>query len=188
MNHLENFNSLLSLFIVLATIFGLAKGYSRFRGRQLGPLDLVIFLPLAAAADVATYHLFQGIQGPHADSAAYGALAGFIVLIGLVPLALLLNLIAGITIIKCLAHHPATRLPLAICLAIPFALHAWHKNEAAMQEPGGTLNNDRLAGEAWAMEAGPRDHADCDRQSSSRTFRHGCYQIVDRYPIGTPRP
>lgn len=50
----------------------------------------------------------------------------------------------------------------------------------AMSAPGGALNSDKLAGENWALESGASSWADCDRQSSAKAFREGCYARIGR--------
>ncbi len=50
----------------------------------------------------------------------------------------------------------------------------------SMREPGGALNNDKLAGENRALESGADSPANCDRQSSSKAFRQGCNAVLKR--------
>ena len=178
---MEEINSLLSLIILLFTIWGTATGFRRFRGRQFGPLDLLVFVPLAIGSDILTHWLFKAVEGPHADSAAYGALAALIFLSAAAPLALLLNLIAGRALLTCLFEYPGTRLPIVVCTLLA-GIGLWiHQNEAKLNEPGELLNSSHQGGETWALETEPRSRADCDRKSSNPGFRSGCYKVVDHF-------
>lgn len=173
-------HDVLELLAILLGIGGAVLGYFRFRGRQFGLTDLLIFGVLSVAADILTYTVFQAVSGSHSDSAAYGALVAFIVLIGLVPLAAGINLIAFIALIVCAVRYPAVRYGAALAAIAAWMLHGFMGNVEQMQAPGGMLNDDKLAGEHWALENGVRTREDCDRQSSAKAFRQGCYAQLPR--------
>jgi hypothetical protein len=166
--------------LLLAMVIGVVVAYFRFRGRNFGVSDLLIFGTLSIGADILCYKLFQAVAGPHTDSAAYGALAAMLVLFGLVPVAAGVNLVAFNALLVCLARYPAVRYgTLAIGLAAWLA-HQFVGNMGAMSAPGGALNSDKLAGKNWALESGASSPTECDRQSSAKAFREGCYAQLKR--------
>lgn len=166
--------------LVIAAILGVAGSYFRVRGRSFGVADLVIFGPLAIGADVVTYQLFNAMRGSHADSAAYGALAAMLALFGLAPVAAGLTVIALVAAVVCAVRYPAVRFGVLAVVAGAWLVHRTVGNLDDARAPGGLLNNDRLAGEHWAAESGVRSKEDCDRQSSARAFREGCYAWLGR--------
>lgn len=166
--------------LIIAAILGVAGSYFRLRGRGFGLGDLVVFGPLAIGADVVTYMLFDTVRGSHADSAAYGALAGMIALIGLAPVAAGLSVIAFVAAVVCTVRYPAVRYGAVGLLALAWLVHRTVGNLDNAEAPGGLLDSDRQAGAEWAAESGARSREDCDRQSHARAFREGCYSWLGR--------
>ena len=183
MNHLHDFIEIASLLLM---IVGAVAAWAMARGRRFGLTDALVFVPLAAAADFGCYQLYLAVAGGHSESAAYGALLALLVLLGAAPIAAGLTLVAGLALLVSLAKHSGLRylglFLLVVAAFINFRL-AGHDDPLA---PGGRENNSHLAGEEWALENGVGTHADCDRQSSARQFRQGCYRIVDRYGNSPP--
>lgn len=150
--------------------------YFRFRGRNFGLTDFLIFFPLALGADWLTYWLFNAARG----SSDYGGLLALLLLFGLLPVAVGLTVVAAMATIVCLAISPGARIVAFVLLVLLwFARFTYgHLDEA--REPGGFLNDDRAAGEHWALESGARSKAACDQQSAAPAFRHGCYAQLQR--------
>lgn len=179
-NFIEELNSALSLFLVLAGIYLAIRFYIRWRGSNFGRLDLLLFGPLAAAADFGVFWLYRAAAGPHADSAAWGALSAMLILFGVWPIAAVCTILALSALVKCLIRYPAIRwLTLAIVL-LAWLAHYFYRNIDQLSAPGALLNNDKVAGENWALESGAASKADCDRQSTSASFRTGCYRRIQR--------
>ncbi len=173
-------HEIIEIVILLAAIVGVALAYFRSRGRRFGITDLLIFGPLAIGADLFVYKLYSAVAGPHADSAAYEALAAMLVLFGLAPVAAWLSLIAVMALFACLFQYPAVRYG-AVLLVVAAGLGQWFVGRADNRAAaGGRLNHDKLAGEEWALESGAASRADCDRQSTARAFRDGCYSRLPR--------
>lgn len=166
--------------ILLATIIGAVGAYFRFRGRSFGVLDLLIFGTLAILSDVACYTLFKAVAGPHADSAAYEALAGLLVLFALVPLAAGFNMVALAAGWMSLIRHPPLRYAALVAIVLAWLGHGFIGRPDDLSAPGRGRNTDRLAGEHWALESGASTRQDCDRQSTARAFREGCYARLPR--------
>jgi len=177
---LEKIHEIIEIVLLLAAIVGVAVAYFRSRGRRFGITDLLIFGPLAIGADIFVYKLYSVVAGPHADSAAYEALAAMVILLGLAPVAAWLSLVAAMALFACLFQYPAVRYG-AVLVVVAAGLGQWFVGRAdSWAEPGGRLNNDKLAGENWALESGAASKADCDRQSTARAFREGCYSRLTR--------
>lgn len=171
-----DFREILNVVEVVVAVGVTIWAYFRFRGRNFGLTDLLIFLPLAIGADWLIVWLFHVVRG----SPDYGGLVALLLLLGLLPVAAGLTVVAVMATIVCLSRYPAVRagaLGLLVLLWVAYFIHG-HRDEA--NEPGGVLNNDRLAGENWALESGARSKADCDRQSSAQAFREGCYSRLGR--------
>ena len=83
---MEALHQALEIILLLISIIGAVAAYFRFRGRSFGVSDMLIFVPLAVAADVVCYQLFQAMAGPHGESTAYGALGAMLGFMG-APLA-----------------------------------------------------------------------------------------------------
>lgn len=177
---MEDLHSIMEIGLVLAMIAGAVTAYFRFRGRNFGLSDLAIFGTLAIAADVLAYMLFQAAAGPHGESSAYGALAAMLVLMGLVPVAAGVSVIGSVALVVCLMRHRWLRVVVAAVALAAWLAHWFLANQGAMLAPGGALNNDRQAGEEWALETGASSRQDCDRQSGARAFREGCYSRLSR--------
>ena len=177
---MEFLHEVIEIILLLMTIAGGALAYFRFRGRSFGIADLLIFGILAIGADYLSYVLFQAIKGPHADSEAYGALAVMLALFGLIPIAAGVTLIAIVALFVCLARYPAVRVGALVTVLLAGLAHQFTSKTDIMREPGGVLNNDKLAGENWALESGAISPADCDRQSSSKAFREACRAALKR--------
>lgn len=150
--------------------------YFRFRGRNFGPTDFLVFFPLALGADWLAYWLFNAVRG----SADYGGLVALLVLMGLLPVAVGLTVVAIMAAIVCLAIYPAARMGALALLALLWLTYFTYGHLDEARAPGGMLNSDRLAGENWALESGAGSKADCDRQSVVPAFREGCYAQVGR--------
>ncbi|MCK6373561.1 hypothetical protein [Zoogloea sp.] len=71
---MEALHEAIEIILLLASVIGAVAAYFRFRGHRFGLSDMLIFVPLAVAADVVCYQLFQEMAGPHGESTAYGAL------------------------------------------------------------------------------------------------------------------
>lgn len=166
--------------LFLAMVVGAVVAYFRFRGRQFGVSDLLVFGALAFASDILSYLLFQEVAGPRADSAAYGALVAMLVLLGLLPIAAGINMVAAVALIVCTVRYPALRYGVVLVALAVWSLHHLLGNPGEMSKPGGMLNSDKLAGENWALESGAATQSDCDRQSQARAFREGCYSQIKR--------
>lgn len=179
---MEILNFFIEIGTLVAWLVSTAFWYRRVRGRAFGVLDLVIFGVLAVAADVTCVKLFEVVAGPRSESSAYGALMAILVLLGLVPVAAGLTLVAGLAALACLARYPGARSgALAVALSLVLVGACWRLGTAdTMHEPGGVLNGDRPAGERWALESGAKSRAECDRQSRSPAFREGCYAWLSR--------
>lgn len=173
-------HEVIEIVLLLAAIVGVAMAYFRSRGRRFGITDLLIFGPLAIGADIFVYKLYSAVAGPHADSAAYEALAALLVLFGVAPVAAWLSLVGLMALFACMFQYPAVRYG-AVLVIVVAGLGQWFGGRPANpHEPGGRLNNDKLAGEHWALESGASSRADCDRQSTARAFREGCYLQLPR--------
>jgi len=164
--------------LVEVLVVGVASiwAYFRFRGRDFGLTDFLIFVPLALGADWLAYVLFGVVRG----SSDYGGLLALLVLLGLLPLAAGLTAIAAMATIVCVSIYPAARSGALVLVVLLVLAHFAHRHFDEGNEPGGMLNNDRLAGENWAMESGARSREECDRQSSAPGFRRGCYAQLSR--------
>ena len=194
MNLLENIGSVLSLLVVLVWIWRVAQGCKRLLGSRFAVLGVLIFVPLAVGADGATYFLFEAVKGPHADSAAYGALAALLVLLALVPLAALFNLLALMALFGCLYERPALGLSVLIVLLFGAGgLLAWTGGAGRPHSPAsdGPLerrgDDQALQGQEWAMEAGPASREACDQASDNADFRRGCYRALQVFERGGGR-
>ncbi|RIX49177.1 MAG: hypothetical protein D3M94_04585 [Rhodocyclales bacterium GT-UBC] len=177
---MEKIHEIIEIVLLLAAIVGVAMAYFRSRGRRFGITDLLIFGPLAIGADIFVYKLYSAVAGPHADSAAYEALAALLVLFGVAPVAAWLSLVAAMALFACLFQYPAVRYGVVLVL-VAAGLGQWLGGRlVSPNEPGGRLNNSKLAGEEWALEYGAASKADCDRQSTARAFREGCYSRLPR--------
>lgn len=166
--------------ILLATLAGAVGAYFRFRGRSFGISDLLIFGTLAIGSDVACYTLFKAVAGPHADSAAYEALAGLLVLFALVPLAAGFNIVALAAGFVCLLRHPPLRYAALVAAVLAWLGQGLVSRPDDLSAPGRGQATDKLAGEHWALESGASSRQDCDRQSTARAFREGCYARLPR--------
>jgi hypothetical protein len=176
----ENLHNLIQIGMLLAAILGAAVGYFRLRGRRFGLSDLLVFGILATVSDLFCYKLSQVAFGSHADSAAYGALAALIALLGLVPISAGLNVIAAVAMVVCLIRYPSVRYGTVVVVIAAWLLALpWHNPEGALA-PGGGPSSDKLAGEEWALESGASTKSDCDRQSPAKAFREGCYARLKR--------
>ena len=177
---MEVLHEVIEIGLLLVMVVGAVLAYFRFRGRKFGLTDLLIFGTLAILADIVAYKLFLAMAGSHADSAAYGALAAMLALFGLAPVVAALNIIAIVALVVCLGRYPALRYVVLAALLAAWLAHRFLANRDAMSAPGGALNSDKLAGENWALESGASSRADCDRQSSAKAFREGCYARIGR--------
>lgn len=175
----DTLHTVLELAIVVLSVGSAVLAYLRLRGRDFGLTDLLIFGALAGAADWAVYRLFAVVAGPHAESAAYGALAALLALFALVPLAGGLSAVALAALWVCAWRHAGVRLGLVVALAT-VALAHWTGWEARLPASPQTRANPRTEGEVWALENGATSRDDCDRQSRSKAFREGCYARVGR--------
>ena len=162
--------------VVEVVVVGVASiwAYFRFRGRNFGLTDLLIFFPLALGADWTIYWLFHAVRG----SADYGGLVAFLLLLGLLPVAVGLTVVAIMAAIVCLPIYPAVRIGAVVLLVLLWLAYFTYGHLDEAKEPGGMLNGDRLAGENWALESGTRSRTDCDRQSVAPAFREGCYAQI----------
>jgi hypothetical protein len=194
MNLLEGIGSVLSLIVLLVWIWRVAQGCRRLLGPRFAVLGALIFVPLAVGADGAVYVLFKATQGPHAESAAYGALAALLVLFAAVPLAALFNLLALMALLACLSERPVFGLSVLIVLLFGAGLLlAWmggsgspHRPES--DGPSARRGDDRaLQGQEWAMETGPASREECDRASDDADFRRGCYRALQVFERGAGR-
>lgn len=172
---MEELHGLIEIALLLLGIVSAVAAYLRFRGRQFGMTDLLIFGTLAAAADIFAYKLFLVAAGSHADSAAYGALAALLALLGMAPIAAGLSMIAIVALIVCLVRHPALRYGVLLLASAAWLAGIFPGRMDNSPNPGGMQNNDKLAGENWALESGAASKQDCDRQSQAAAFREGCY-------------
>lgn len=177
---MEILHEVIEMGLLLAMIVGAVIAYFRFRGRKFGLSDLLVFGTLAIAADILSYLLFREVAGPHADSAAYGALVAMLFLFGLVPVAAGISMIAIVALIVCSARYPALRYGVVLAAIAAWSGHVFLGNVGKMSEPGNALNSDKLAGENWALESGAVTKQDCDRQSNAQAFREGCYARLTR--------
>ena len=177
---MEILHQTIEIGLLLIMVIGAVVGYFRFRGRRFGLSDLLIFGVLAIGSNFLCYKLFLEVSGPHADSAAYGALAAMLALLGLAPVAAALNMVAIMALFVCLGRYPAVRYATLATAIGAWLVHLFLGNMGAMSAPGGALNNDKLAGENWALESGASSPADCDRQSSAKAFREGCRARLNR--------
>lgn len=177
---MEALHEVIEIIILLASVIGAVAAYFRFRGRSFGVSDMLIFVPLAVAADVFCYQLFQMVAGPHGESTAYGALAAMLVLFGLAPVAAGLNMVAAAATLVCMLRHAAVRYGVLALALVAWAAHLFLGRVDEMSAPGGALNGDRVAGENWALESGAASRAECDRQSAAQAFREGCYAKLGR--------
>jgi hypothetical protein len=176
----ENLHNVVQIGMLLAAILGAAVGYFRLRGRRFGLFDLLVFGILATVSDLFCYKLLQVAFGSHADSAAYGALAALIALLGLVPISAGLNVIAAVAMVVCLIRYPSVRYGTVLVAIAAWLVHlSWQDLDGTLA-PGGVLNSDKLAGENWALESGATTKLDCDRQSPAKAFREGCYARLTR--------
>lgn len=173
-------NEVIEIGILLVTIAGAVGAYFRFRGRSFGVSDLLIFGTLAIVSDVACYTLFKAVAGPHADSAAYEALVGLMVLFALVPLAAGFNMVAIAAGFVSLRRHPPLRYAALIAAVLAWLGHGLIDSPGDRLAPPRGQNTDKLAGEHWALESGASSHQDCDRQSTAKAFREGCYARLPR--------
>ena len=172
-------HTVLELAIVVLSVGSAVLAYLRLRGRDFGLTDLLIFGALAGAADWAVYRLFAAVAGPHADSAAYEALAALLALFALVPLAGGLSAVALAALWVCAWRHAGVRLGLMLALAAAALTH-WSGWEGPSPASPEARANPRTEGEVWALENGAASRDDCDRQSRSKAFREGCYARVGR--------
>ncbi len=177
---MEALHEAIEIILLLASVIGAVAAYFRLRGHRFGVSDMLIFVPLAVAADVVCYQLFQAMAGPHGESTAYGALAAMLGLFGLAPVAAGLTMVAAAATLICLLRHAAVRYGALARARVASAarLVLGHRDE--MSARGGARNGDRLAGENWALESGAASRAECDRQSTAQAFREGCYAKLGR--------
>lgn len=96
-------------------------------------------------------------------------------LLVLVPVVIGVNIIGAVALVVGLTRHPDLRVGVGVLALVVWLVHPFLGNLDELLAPGGALNNDRLAGEHWALESGASTRQDCERQSSSRAFREGCY-------------
>lgn len=178
MSSLHDFIEIASLLLM---IIGAVAAWVMARGRRFGLTDVLVFMPLAAAADFGCYQLYLAVAGGHSESAAYGALAALLVLLGVAPVAAGLTLVATLALLVSLARHSGLRYAGLFLLVVAAFINFRLAGHDDPQAPAGSQNDDRLAGESWALENGIGTHADCDRQSPGRLFRQGCYAIADRF-------
>lgn len=174
------FEEVVNTVYALVSVAGAIGAYFAFRGRRFGYADLALFLPLAVGADWLAYGLLQTVATHGSESAAYGGLVALLLLLGLLPVAAAVNVVAAVATVVCLVRYPAMGLGLAALIGLAWLAHLTVGNLDDAKAPGGTLNGDRLAGEAWALESGAATREDCDRQSSARAFRDGCYSRLGR--------
>lgn len=177
---MEALHEVIEIILLLISIIGAVAAYFRFRGRSFGVSDMLIFVPLAVAADVVCYQLFQAMAGPHGESTAYGALGAMLGLFGLAPVAAGLNMVAAAATLLCMLRHAAVRYGVLALVLVAWAAHLFLGHRDEMSAPGGALNGDRVAGENWALESGAASRAECDRQSAAQAFREGCYAKLGR--------
>lgn len=177
---MEFLHEIIEIILLLMTIVGAALAYFRLRGRSFGMTDLLVFGTLAIGADYLSYALFQAVKGPHSDAGAYEAFAAMLALLGLIPVAAGVTLVAIVALFICLGRYPSVRIGALVTVLLAGLAHQFTSKMDVMLEPGGALNNDKLAGENWAMESGAISPADCDRKSSSKAFREGCRVALKR--------
>jgi len=175
-----DFQAIVNIVYVVATIVGATGAYFAFRGRKFGLNDLLLFLPLAAGGDWLAYRLFQMASNGHSESAAYEGLVALLLLFGLSPVVAGLNLVAAVAAVVSLIRHPAVRYGTLSLVVVAWLAHVSQGKPGELSAPGGVLNNDRLAGENWALESGATSKADCDRQSHTKAFREGCYSRLGK--------
>ena len=144
---MEVLHEVIEIGLLLAMVVGAVLAYFRFRGRKFGLTDLLIFGTLAILADIVSYKLFLAMAGSHADSAAYGALGAMLLLFGLAPVVAGVNIIATVALVVCLGRYPAVRYVVLAALLAAWLGYRFLASRDAMSEPGGALNNDKLAGE-----------------------------------------
>lgn len=166
-----SFHEVFNFAYAVLTIVGAAGTYFAFRGRQFGLTDLLIFLPLAAGGDWLAYWLFKMVS----SGAAYEGLVALLLLLGVIPVVAGLNLVAAVAVLASLIRYPAVRFAALGLAAVAWLVHLSLGKLGDVAAPGGMMNNDRLAGENWALESGATAKADCDRQSQTKAFRDGCY-------------
>ena len=166
-----SFHEMFNFAYAVLTIVGAAGTYFAFRGRQFGLTDLLIFLPLAAGGDWLAYWLFKMVS----SGAAYEGLVALLLLLGVIPVVAGLNLVAAVAALASLIRYPAVRYGALGLVALAWLAHFSLGRMGDVSAPGGMMNNDRLAGENWALESGASSKADCDRQSQAKSFREGCY-------------
>lgn len=171
-----NFHEVIQIIGVVVAIGATIGAYFRFRGRHFGLTDLFIFLPLAFGTDGLVYWLFHVVR----ESADYGGLVALLLLLGLLPIAAGLNVLAIAATIVCWPRYPAVRAGALGLVALLWVAHYIHGHWDEENKPGGVLNSDRLAGGNWAAESGAVSKADCDRQSTARAFREGCYSQLGK--------
>ncbi|WP_347250049.1 hypothetical protein [Zoogloea sp.] len=177
---MEALQEVIEIILLLISVISAVAAYFRFRGRSFGVSDMLIFVPLAVAADVVCYQLFQAMAGPHGESTAYGALGAMLGLFGLAPVAAGLNMVAAAATLLCLLRHAAVRYGALALVLVAWAAHLFLGHVDEMSAPGGAFNGDRVAGENWALESGAASRAECDRQSAAQAFREGCYAKLGR--------
>ena len=159
---MEALHEVIEIILLLISIIGAVAAYFRFRGRSFGVSDMLIFVPLAVAADVVCYQLFQAMAGPHGESTAYGALGAMLGLFGLAPVAAGLNMVAAAATLLCMLRHAAVRYGVLALVLVAWAAHLFLGHRDEMLAPGGALNGDRVAGENWALESGAASRAECE--------------------------
>lgn len=172
---MEELHGLIEIALLLVGIVSAVATYLRFRGRQFGIADLLIFGTLATTADIFSCKLFLATAGSHADAAAYAALAALLALLCLVPIAAGLSMVAIVAMFVCLVRHPALRYGVVLLTIAAWLAGIFPGRMDNSANPGGVQNNDKLAGENWALESGAASKQDCDRQSQAAAFREGCY-------------
>ncbi|WP_374496017.1 hypothetical protein [Zoogloea sp.] len=60
---MEALDEVIEIILLLISVISAVAAYFRFRGRSFGVSDMLIFVPLAVAADVFCYQLFQMVAG-----------------------------------------------------------------------------------------------------------------------------
>lgn len=171
MDLMEVFN----LVYAAATVLGAAGAYFAFRGRRFGLTDFLVFGPLAGCAVAAAIWLYRIAASGHGESSAYAGLVALLGLLALIPVAAGLCVVAGVAATVSFVRYRTFRYATFGAVAIAWLVHWSMGNMTDFQAPGGALNGDRLAGENWALESGAATKIDCDRQSSAKAFREGCY-------------
>jgi hypothetical protein len=151
---MEALHEVIEIILLLISIIGAVAAYFRFRGRSFGVSDMLIFVPLAVAADVVCYQLFQAMAGPHGESTAYGALGAMLGLFGLAPVAAGLNMVAAAATLLCMLRHAAVRYGVLALVLVAWAAHLFLGHRG--RDVGARRGTQRRPGGRGELGAGVR--------------------------------